>query len=199
MSMLLLILEKKSPCQSANEDSEDPDEEEFEVQLMEACCDCIVDIAKATGPLLEPHFAPLLRSLLTYQVTGTYCYILTSSQQKKDSSAYRSLAVGVLAEVSNAMGYAVAPHLEVLINSAFAGMSDSDSEVRSNAAFFIGVLLQNGNITAYPYFGKALQLLAPMFTDAKGTLPNLLDNACGAVARMILAAPNVVPIPEVIL
>jgi hypothetical protein len=38
--------------------------------------------------------------------------------------------------------------------------------------------------------------LAPLFTDQR--LPNVTDNACGAVSRMILKHPNAVPLDQVL-
>ena len=76
-------------------------------------------------------------------------------------------------------------------------MKDSDAETRSNSAYLWGILAQNSSVGAYSFYPEALQLLAGLFTDNSG-VPNLLDNAAAAVARMSIAGATLVPLPQVL-
>jgi len=171
--------------QQQDEDIGDEDAE-LEVELIDVACDCLVDIAKVMGPLLQPYFEPVATVILTYQ-------------QKQSSDTYRSLAVGAIAEITNAMGTLIQPYLPNLLPIALTGMIDPDEETRSNSCFWCGVLLLHGGEHAVPFYNQVLQNIAGVFSSAdKIELPNLLDNACGCVARMILTQPAHVPLSQVV-
>lgn len=87
-------------------------------------------------------------------------------------------------------------------------MEDSDAEVRSNGTYCWAVIVSNCSVSAYPYgkflensclfcfrfYPEALKKLAVLFND--NSIPNLLDNAASAAARMMLAGPTLVPMDQ---
>merc|ERR1712166_1625002 len=83
----------------------------------------------------------------------------------------RMMSVGCIAEVIKALGTeaAVAPFLERTMQIATPAMAAHHAEI--------------------------LQKIAPLFNDAQA---EVVDNSCGAVARMIKAAPQAVPLAQVL-
>jgi len=73
----------------------------------------------------------------------------------------------------------------------------SDEETRSNSTYWCGVLVQYGRESSIGYYPQILMKLAPLFSDTK-SIQNIIDNACGAVARMIFASPQSVPLDQVL-
>jgi len=64
--------------------------------------------------------------------------------QVKDSG-YRALGIGCMADLSDSMGSALTPYVKELIPLALSSCSDPFEEVRSNGAYFVGVLIQSGS------------------------------------------------------
>jgi hypothetical protein len=82
----------------------------------------------------------------------------------------------------------------------FASLSDEDAEVRSNAAFAIGVLVENSDVDLSEHFLQILNGLKPAFdatSESTGQEIHGRDNAAGAVARMILKKPSALPLEQV--
>lgn len=80
-------------------------------------------------------------------------------------------------------------------------LSDPEAEVQSNGAFAMGTLIFHTQTDLTPHYPSILQALHPLF---KATSPggpvrmeNARDNACGAVARMILKNIDAVPLEQV--
>lgn len=128
------ILRKEAACQ-ASEHEEDV-EDDVEIQLIESVCDGLIDILKTLGPLGHAYFEGICEALFVYQ--------------KKSEERYRSVAVGTLAELCNAVGSAVVPYLQQLVPFAFQSMTDSDPETRNNSTFLCGVLMFHGGQQALP-------------------------------------------------
>lgn len=75
-------------------------------------------------------------------------------------------------------------------------MVDSDQETQSNSTYLCGLLFQYGGNQSLPYYNRALTILSKLFSD-KITFPNLLDNMCGCIARMILSSTSSIPLENV--
>ncbi|CAG8833327.1 3057_t:CDS:2, partial [Racocetra persica] len=75
-------------------------------------------------------------------------------------------------------------------------LADEDDEVRSNAAFAVGLLCQHTRVDISSKYGDILSSLHPLFTGQ--SLMNVTDNACGAVCRMIMACPQAIPMEQVL-
>ncbi|KAF9121402.1 polo-like kinase 3, partial [Mortierella sp. 14UC] len=68
--------------------------------------------------------------------------------------------------------------------------------VRSNAAYTVGALCQNTTLDISSYYPSLLTALYPLFQGQN--LDNVTDNACGAVARMVMRHPDVAPADQIL-
>lgn len=96
---------------------------------------------------------------------------------------------------------AITPFTEPLFNLFFQGLSDSEAEVQSNAAFGIGLLIENSKQELSSQFGTVLTALHPMFTlphDASSAKLTARDNAAGAVARIVVRNTAAIPLDQVL-
>jgi len=97
------------------------------------------------------------------------------------------------------MGPVIAKYAQNLVPVALKGMVDTDPETRNNATFFCGVLMLHSGMTGIPFYPQVLNTLAPLFNDpAAADVPNIGDNAAGALARMILTATASLPLKEIL-
>ena len=80
-------------------------------------------------------------------------------------------------------------------------LRDEEADVRSNAAFASGVLIENSGTDLSTHFVALLSALQPFFDVPEHSAPpiyNARDNAAGAVARMIAKNPAALPLDQVI-
>ncbi|OMH82724.1 putative importin subunit beta-4 [Zancudomyces culisetae] len=185
---LQLLLQKKALCQMP--DFEDDDEPvagelaEYDSLLIGAAGDCVSELSNVMGasfvPLL-PSFIPLFQTF-----SSPACAV-----------AERSMAVGCMSEITKNLGAEITPATEPLYSMFMQGLADPEAEVMSNSAYGIGVLVLNSTVdwsTQFENILKALWLLFSKNTNAS----NLLDNACGSVARLILKLPDLIPYSDVL-
>ncbi|KAF9567891.1 hypothetical protein EC968_003127 [Mortierella alpina] len=184
---LRLILEKQAYCQQELEDDEgllDEDEQaEFDALLISAAVDLVGALAGVLGPSFVPYANVFIPHIAKYY---------------KDSkpTSERSMAIGSLGEITNGMGEGITEFTERLFPLIIKSLSDEDDEVRSNAAFAVGALCQNTSIDLSSQYPVLLSSLSPLFEGQD--LPNVTDNACGAVARMMLKHLDAVPLDQVL-
>jgi hypothetical protein len=76
-------------------------------------------------------------------------------------------------------------------------LSDEDPEAKSNAAYATGMLCLNSRArqVVVGNYGSILSKLEPLLQVRNH---RMLDNACGCIARMIMAHPNNVNLPDVL-
>jgi len=189
MSVSATFVKGLAICQQADDDDDpnyepnDEDEEESEsLMLIQSTCECVTEIAKIYGPLFSGYFG-ICETMLKFQFKHTV------------AAGYREEVIGVCAEVSKAMGLAIRPNLELLMAAAMQGLQDTHAPVRSNSAYLSGLLCEYGGEAVVKHYPKLLELLSPLFL---GPTPGTIDNACGAVGRMIQAFPQAVPLPQVL-
>ncbi|KAG0244690.1 armadillo-type protein [Mortierella sp. GBAus27b] len=184
---LKLIFEKKAYCQQELADDEgllDEDEQaEFDALLISAASDLVGALAVVLGTSFLPYAQVFIPYIAKYY-------------KKSKPSSERSMAIGCLGEIANGMASAITEFTEQLLTLFVKALSDEEDEVRSNAAFAIGALCQNTTVDMSLQYPGLLTALYPLFQGQ--TLPNVTDNACGAVARMIMKHPNAVPLDQVL-
>jgi len=79
-------------------------------------------------------------------------------------------------------------------------LSDPDPEVRSNAAFATGVLVENTDADLTAQYLPLLAALRPLFEvtpDSSNFELHARDNAAGAVSRMVMKNTGAVPLDQV--
>ncbi|OBZ90920.1 putative importin subunit beta-4 [Choanephora cucurbitarum] len=183
---LLEIFQKKSICQQSFDDGdydEEDDEIESESLLITSAGDLVAALCEVVGPSFNKYFEVYLPLICKYY-------------KPNKTQAERSMAIGCLGECIVGIKEAVTPHTERLTQLFVKACNDEDELVRSNAAFALGCLTTNTQIDLSPHYPTLLTTLSPLFSNQ--TLPNTVDNAAGAVARLILAHPNAVPLDQVL-
>ncbi|KAI7902067.1 armadillo-type protein [Cokeromyces recurvatus] len=183
---LLDILEKRSICQQSYDDDDFVDEEEeaeSESLLISAAGDLIAAMCETVGESYSSYFDVFMPLIAKYY-------------KKSKTSSERSMAIGCLGECVTGIKSAVTPHTERLLQLFVKACGDEDSSVRSNAAYALGILTLNSQIDLSSHYPAILTALYPLFQNQP--LPNITDNAAGAVARLILAHPNAVPFDQVL-
>lgn len=98
------------------------------------------------------------------------------------------------------MGPAITSYTPQLLELAVRGLADEDSEVKSNAAFLAGCLVQASSTDLSPQFGQIFGSLQGLFSvpDEKKESLRARDNACGAIARLMLKNQGAVPVDQVL-
>lgn len=184
------ILAHKSMCQMEDADDlgankDDEEQAELETALISSASDVVSALAIAFGA----SFAHL---------ANTFIPAVAKYYKKKKSLPERSLAIGCLGEITLGMKGEITPYTETLLSLFVKSLQDEEGEVRSNAAFGIGLLCQNSNAEDIlaPQYGHILQLLHGLFDGQP--LRNITDNAMGAVARMLTRRPQAAPLAQVI-
>lgn len=209
ITQVLAILTKQHRSQAGLEDDvpeEDEDGEveensEYDAVLIDAAFDVVVQIAASLGPQFTPLFPNFAAPILKF----------TTSQ----SHTERSAAIGAIAEVISGMGGEVSKFTKDLMETLLTALGDKNVEVRSNAAYGIGLLCANSEDEAtiqasYPAILSKLQRLLKKVDKAaarnaithneesEDNNARCLSNACGCVSRMILKYPNNVPVADVV-
>jgi hypothetical protein len=106
------------------------------------------------------------------------------------------MAIGCLGECITGIKTAVTPHTERLLQLFIKACGDEDQSVKSNAAYALGILVANSQMDLSSQYPVILTALYPLFQGQP--VPNITDNATGAVARLITARPEAVPLDQVL-
>ncbi|KAK9069597.1 hypothetical protein SSX86_011501 [Deinandra increscens subsp. villosa] len=181
----LVLLQQMSACQQVEFDSDnkvyDPGQNEV---LMDAVTDLLPALAKAMGSNFEPIFAILFNPLMEFA---------KGSSSPKDWT----MVVACVAEVAKNMGAPISGYISPLMPFVLKELASSSATNRRNAAFCVGELCKNGGNCSLKYFDDALHCLYPLFEESEPD-PAVTDNAAGAVARMIMAHQDSVPLNQVL-
>lgn len=112
-------------------------------------------------------------------------------------SGERSVAVGVIAEMTAHIGSAITPYTEKILKNILKRLTDEDLETKSNAAYAVGQLIFHSTASNLylPHYSPILQKLESML---QVTESRIRDNAAGCLCRMIMAHPDHVPLAEVL-
>lgn len=91
--------------------------------------------------------------------------------------------------------------LQPLFTIISRGLVDEEADVRSNAAFAAGVLIENSDADLSSHYTALLTALQPFFSPPEHAAPavyNARDNAAGAVARMVTKNAAALPVDQVV-
>ncbi|KAF5813829.1 putative importin-beta domain, importin beta family [Helianthus annuus] len=181
----LVLLKQESVCQQIESDSDiDDDDTEHDEVLMDAVSDLLPAFAKAMGTHFAPIFATLFDPLMKFA---------KGSRPAQD----RTMVVACLAEVAQDMGAPIAAYVDAIMPLVLKELASSSETNRRNAAFCVGELCKNGGTSSLKYFGDVLRGLYPLFGESEPD-DAVKDNAAGAVARMIMAHQDSVPLNQVL-
>ena len=181
------ILTKKHLCQQSLEDDEEEEDDlessEDEMTLISSAMDTVAGLAAALGPQFGELWKMFEKIILGYASAS--------------EAGYRSAAVGSIAECIRGMGSGSTPYTTGLLKIILHRLGDEDTQVKSNAAFAAGVLIENSESSeeitkAYP---QVLRKLEPLLHAPES---RELDNVAGCVSRMIIMHPGSLPLNEVL-
>ncbi|CAH1269854.1 IPO4 [Branchiostoma lanceolatum] len=177
------VLQTKTACQD-DDDAEDDQQAEYDTMLIEYSGEVIPALAVAIpGQQFAPFFAGFLPLLAArFKTTST------------DSE--RSFAVGTISEAIASMKAAVLPFVPHLYPILLQAVKDENDEVRSNGVYGLGVLAEHSGEALYQHYPAMLQTLSEVSTIA-GQQRRVVDNMCGAVARLIMTNISAVPMDSV--
>ncbi|CAB9497171.1 Importin subunit beta-4 [Seminavis robusta] len=187
------LLSKTAPCLAAEEMyGEFPEDDDDHDVVMQAACDLVGGYGRVMGAQFAQYLPQFLPAICNYA---------KSSRPPSD----RSMAVGCLSELAQELEGAIAEHWKgVFLPAVIAGLADADENVKRNAAFCAGVCCEHLKDQVAGDYPQILQGLSPLFSInvSGGPLPEgtaaCVDNAAAAVARMIMASPNNVPMAQVL-
>ncbi|XP_020584576.1 importin-4 isoform X2 [Phalaenopsis equestris] len=181
----LILLREDSCCQQVGSDSDNEDGEvNHDEVLMDAVSDLLPAFAKAMGSNFEPVFAEFFDPLMRYAKVP---------RPPQD----RTMVVACLAEVAQEMGAPFSSYIDRVMPLALKELSSSEATNRRNAAFCVGEICKSGGISALKYYSDILRGLYPLF-GASEPDDAVRDNAAGAIARMIMAQPQSIPLDQVL-
>ncbi|MCJ1477838.1 hypothetical protein MMC13_006511 [Lambiella insularis] len=186
--ILLSILKKKHACQIEDEESSEDEDvpqeySEDDWYIIDSAMDVVTTLAAAIGERFAPLWKHLEKPILQY----------ASSSE----SIQRSAAVGTIADAIRGMGQAVTPFTASILKVLLHRMSDEDPLTKSNAAFAIGLLVENSDKSSdiKRAYNHILTKLEPLLQTQES---RQLDNAAGCISRMIMKHPENIPLTEVL-
>ncbi|XP_063901294.1 uncharacterized protein LOC135120895 [Zophobas morio] len=186
LHFLLSVIRGKAPCQDIELDGEYENKlsiGEFDSFLIENACELISGSAQVLGSSFSTYLPPFKEALFKFCTENS-------------STAELSTAIATLAEITFGMKESIGPHAPELYNLFVFGLHHSDPDIRVSSIYGLGVLTQYGGSAVRAKFSEVFSLLLPLFSDHQ--LPNIPDNVCAAVSRMILSDPTLLPLRELL-
>jgi hypothetical protein len=184
------LLMKSAPCQASEEFlGEVPEEDDDHDVVTQAACDLVGGFCRVMGSQFVQYLPQFLPAVCEYAM---------SSRPPRD----RSMAIGWLSEVAQELEGSIFEHWQsVFLPATLAGLGDPSEEVRRNAAFCAGIcceVLKERIAGDYPQILQGLEPLFGMDASTGDSVAACVDNAAACVARMIMAQPSSVPMPQVL-
>ncbi|KAG7661069.1 kap123 [[Candida] subhashii] len=194
---LMSILNKEHPCQVEDEDgpADEEDASETDALLYESALEVLINLSLA----LEGDFVKIFTSFKDP--------ILANIRSK--SKSIRVGSIGAIAEIIGGIKGANPFAEELLQIFVDRVANDKSLEVKGNAAYGVGLIIEHSPVdlsSAYPHI---LQLLFNLLSKAdkkagtddeetKEVVNRSYANACGCVARMALKNQQAVPLEHVL-
>lgn len=194
-ALVLLLLQKQHPCQKLEEDLDEADaleaeSSEYDWLAIETAMEVITALATALGPQFSELWKIFESPVVKY----------TSSQERFE----RSASVGTIGECLEGMKEGCTGFTSRSMRVLLKRLGDEDPEVKSNAAFALGLLCLHSSDAkeVLGNYNTILQTLEPLLQKQSSSQDEhearLLDNAAGCVARMIKKAPANIPLEQVL-
>lgn len=188
---LHLLVQEKSPCQRfADGEVDEKTAADHDEVLIDNVTDLIGVLAQTIGPAFAPHFGSMFQDLMKFN-------------QPHRPASDRSMAIGCVAEVGAELGDSFVRYIPEMFPLVLKGLEDEAVSVRRNSAYCAGVMFEcSGNSgAAVPFLEASLNALQRLFTVGDNPSQELLgckDNAVSAVAKMIMATADKLPLPQVV-
>lgn len=185
------VFSSKIACQF-NDNSGDDECQDEDSEYTVALYELAGDVLPKFGAALQPQeFAMYFGRVLPLLVEK-----LEKSRNNEDLQAERSICYGTLSESFAALKGCTMTWFDALLPLYLDGIQDEYEQARQNAVFGLGELVLFGEDKAFPHFPQILQALSQSVSVEEH--PGVLDNICGALARLIIANSNLVPLDHVL-
>lgn len=194
---LMNILKKEHASMLDDEDPVDEGEDasETDALLFESALEVLILLALTLGPDFIRIF-PSFKDVIMSNVTS-------KSKNKRVS------AIGGLAEISAGLKESNPFSQEFLQVFSDRLANDKSLEVKGNAAYGVGIIIESSPEDASSHYQQILQLLFHLLSksdeeakvddeETKDVVNRSNANACGCVARMALKNPQAIPIEHVL-
>ncbi len=196
LSHISIYLSEQAPCQlkaaadNAEEEGEDEEDGDDHTDLMDSVASLIGSLARLLGKDFVTSFDQFHSKLMKFT---------------KPSRPYldRNMALSCYIDVFEQIGPLSVKYAEPLLPVIKLSLTHSAPYLRHNAAYCVGLLIENSGDVLVPHYIDILQWLYPVCVRGKNEVEESIgasdvDNALSAVAKMILVAPEKVPIPQVL-
>lgn len=175
-SQCLKVLKKEHFSQ------EEVNEDETDEYLISGCVDVVGAMAFVCGE----------EFIQCYKVFHPVMMVYATSTNNTD----RNTAIGGIAEVTVGLKNKITFFAKDSLSPIIKGLSDEDESIVSNSCFAIGNLIFYSDLDFSEVYPSILNALSPLFSVQSNS--NLVDNACGAIARLILKQPQKVPLDAIV-
>lgn len=194
---LMNVLKKEHACQLDDEEpvDEGEDSSETEAMLFESAMEVLVSLSIQLGPDFNKIFTSF-KDVIVANITS-------KSKSKRVSS------IGGLAEISAGLKDSNAYTKEFLQYFSDRLANDVSLEVKGNAAYGVGIIIENTLADFSENYQQILQMMFHLLSksdeqskledgESKDVLNRCNANACGCVARMALKNQAAVPLEHVL-
>lgn len=184
------VFSTKIACQFNDNSGDDEFQEDSEYSV--ALYELAGEVLPKFGSALQPqefafYFGRVLPLLLER---------LHKAADSEDLQFDRSLVYGTISESVPVLQGSTATWLDSLLPLYVKGIQDEYEQARQNAVYGLGEIILHGEDKAYPHFQEVLQALSQLVAVEKH--PSVLDNICGALARLIIANSSLIPLEHVL-
>merc|ERR1711991_321089 len=157
----------------------------IDLAVLEAdyCCEMLEAVIGAMGPLFEDQF-DILQPIIAKRMHHT--------RQPYD----RTSAIGIIATATRDMGNVAAKYGEELLPLMVNGLSDEDDEVQRNSVYAAGLMISRDPQRFEQFVQPTLQGVGMLLSEDRE--PTVIDNACGTIARLIMAMGDALPVGELL-
>lgn len=184
------LLIKTAPCQAADDYlGEAPEEDDDHDLVTQAACDLVGGFCRVMGSQFAQFLPQFMSAILEYA---------KSTRPPRD----RSMAIGWLSEAAQELEGAIMDHWgDAFLPAIISSLGDPSDDVKRNAAFCAGICcekLKERVLVNYPTILHAVEPLFGIDPSSGESAAACVDNAAACVARMIMASPGSLPMPQVL-
>jgi len=180
---IVKVMQKQSTCQLVRESF---DEDESDIVLFSVVMETI---SKFTQVFSELFIGPMESFLMC-----TRAYL-----EPNVSSDYKNVIIATLAELAQHLKGAFKPYCASFLPVAMDLLAGKTSKtIKHNSCYCAGLLIQYGEETVHQFYEPLTRILGDVMALDSTKYATAVDNALGAIARMINANPNLMPLDQVV-
>lgn len=170
-------------------DEDDLEESEYDEAIVETAGNVLPLFGRALTPeQFNVFFDKIIRRIIQK--------IERSKKNEYNGDSMRSFAYGAIAECFEPLQHFTAQYYDMLLPIMLAGVADKSDQVRQNSIFGTGEMVYYGKTKSYETFPQVLTALSHAVSNEKHQ--GVLDNICGAIARLIITNSGLVPLEQVL-